>query len=1522
MLTQSVEASFPLSPIQQGMLFNHLVGRTAPGHEAGGDVEQIVCRLREPLDVPTLIDAWRHVVARHQALRTSFRWADLDAPVQEVAPEVEWVLNQQDWRADGPERCEVKLADYLRADRRRGFELETPPLMRLALFQLADADYQLVWTFHHMILDGRSQSIVLEDVFSYYENLRIVRQQLRPPSFKTYIDWLSQQDRSTAKDYWTQLLRGVGRVPLGDQKQGSVNRVEPRYAEQETWLPESTTPALRCFAQQHQLTLNTLFQAAWGVLLCRMTSQASVLFGAARACRHNSVAGATEMVAAIMNVLPVRVDLPPDQTVLSCLQQVRTQQLAVRPYERTPLVEVHGYSEVPAGTSLFDSVLIYDHGDLNTQLRRLGGNWEHREFRLLEQTNYPLTVYGYGEDRFHLKILYDQTRFSESQIRRMLGHLSTLLTEMVASADSSVHSLDMLTPPERQQLASWNETNVPYEQDVCIHQLFERQVERTPDAIAIVFGEQALTYRELNAHANRVAAQLRELGVGPETCVGIAMDRSLDLVVGLLAILKAGGAYLPLDPTYPADRLAFMVEDAQVSVLLTQPHLENRLPAHQATVLAIDVRLVEPAELAASIPCESGVRADNLSYVIYTSGSTGKPKGVMVCHRNVVNFFAGMDERIPHEPPKTPFPIGSKSWLAVTSPSFDISVLEMFWTLTRGFQVVMYGGIHEHASAVNHRETAKGTIDFSLFYFASDEGEQKKSDKSLSEKGSDPLRRGQDTNEIDSPPKGQTPFRIGSKYHLLMEGAKFGDQHGFVAVWTPERHFHAFGGLYPNPAVAGAAIAAITSKVQIRAGSCVLPLHDPIRVAEEWSLVDNLSHGRVGISFASGWQPNDFVLMPENYEHRKQILDRDIDVVRRLWRGESIQRTNPLGADIEIRTLPRPIQPELPIWITASGNPETFRLAGAGGFHLLTHLLGQDIAELEEKIAIYRQAWQEHGHAGHGIVSLMLHTFVGDDDDHVRETVRQPMTEYLRSSVDLMKAAAWHWPALKQKADQAGKSPLEVFESQELSSEELNALLSFAFERYYQTSGLFGTPQTCLKLVQRLKQVDVDEIACLIDFGVPSDLVLAQLPKLRELKDLSQQNADGVAPSPTSSVAVNHDPAKDNSIAGLIDRHAITHLQCTPSMASMLWQDPESRAALSRIETWMIGGEAFPIALAKQLRDGFSGQIINMYGPTETTIWSSTYTIESVADSIPIGRPIANTQLHILDRHQQPVPIGSAGELWIGGDGVVRGYLGRSELTAEKFVDDPFASRPGAKLYRTGDLARFREDGNVEFLGRIDHQVKVRGHRIELGEIELAMQAHPAVREAVVVAREDIPGDQRIVGYMVLHADRVVTSTEIRQRLEQQLPDYMIPSAFVIMDALPLTPNLKVDRKALPAPDRLDAQSTKLYVPPENELQEKIAAIWQELLNVSRVGVNENFFDLGGHSLLSVQAHRRLGEVVEHRLSITDMFRYPTIQGLTEAIRQTSESNASEPVSSVGDTASRRAAARRAARVNQRRRPR
>lgn len=997
----------------------------------------------------------------------------------------------------------------------------------------------------------------------------------------------------------------------------------------------------------------------------------------------------------------------------------------------------------------------------------------------------------------------DPARLSGAAFALVRERLERLLAEPAAEG--------VMTLAEREAVVhGWNATEVPFEAGT-LHGFVARMAARRPGAVALSAAGREVTYAQMEGQANRIAQRLRAMGVGPGAIVGLHLPRGVAMVEAALGILKAGAAYLPLDPAYPAERVALYIEDSGAEVIVCDA--AHAVPG-KACLLVDDPALMREQPV---VP-EGGAGPDDLAYLIYTSGSTGRPKGVMVTHRNVANFLVAMDAHVPHE--------AGDVWLAVTSMSFDISVLELFWTLARGFKVVIATDDNRAVPSRGRIAATGRGMAFSLFYWGNDDGV------------------GRD------------------KYRLLLDGAVFADQNGFSAVWTPERHFHAFGGPYPNPSVTGAAVAAVTRNIAVRAGSCVAPLHHTARIAEEWAVIDNLTNGRAGLAIASGWQPDDFVLRPENAPpQNKPAMAQAIRDLRALWEGEAVAFPHPKGGMHPVVTQPRPVSRKLPIWVTTAGNPETWREAGQLGAHVLTHLLGQSIEEVAGKIGIYHEALRAAGHdpAEHK-VTLMLHSYIAATRDEAREVAREPMKDYLRSAAALIKQYAWAFPAFKKPAGVANPMDLDLGT---LTGEELESILDFAFLRYFDESGLFGTVDDALAQVERLKRIGVDEVACLIDYGIPAEKVLAGLRPLAEV--LKRANAgDGLA-------------GDDFSLAAEIVRHGVTHLQCTPSMARMLVADEEARGVLGRLRHVLIGGEALPGALVSDLAKATRAPVHNMYGPTETTIWSTT-AIAAPGEAVAgIGGPVANTQVYVLDDGLQPVPVGAVGELWIGGEGVTRGYWRREDLTAERFVADPF--RAGGRMYRTGDLARWTAEGRLAFLGRADGQVKLRGYRIELGEIEAVLDALPGVVQAVVVAREDVPGAPQLVAYVT--GPGRLDGAALRAAVAAKLPEPMVPAKVVQVAAFPLTPNGKVDRKALPAP----VEQVAVEAAPAEGAAGRIAAVWSRVLGVGRVGAKDNFFDLGGHSLLAVQAHREIRAMPgAEGLTITDVFRFPTLGALAARV--------------------------------------
>ncbi|KEO82579.1 non-ribosomal peptide synthetase [Tumebacillus flagellatus] len=1392
----------PLSSAQRRMW---LLDQFDPGNPAYNIAQ--AWRFCGELDEEALQYGLLEVVQRHEILRTVFCVRDGE-PMQAVqqAAELDWQsVEAADWE------------QHMKTEAAKPFDLQKGPLLRARFYRVGPQEQVCLLVMHHIVSDGWSMNVLVREWAEGYAGITGGAEtsqtahagQVERLQYADYALWEQEHlDRAMPRhlDYWQQRLAGQSPLVALPYDRPRPVETSSRGRKLAVELPTELSQQLRSLSREWGVTLFMTLFAAFQAQLHRYGGQEEISVGTLVANRQQVETEA--MIGFFVNTLVLRTDLSGNPTFLELLERVRRITTEAYEHQELPfekLVEALNPDRQGDGNPLFH-VLFVLHNE-STALPMLPG-----------LSAEPVRV-DFGTSRFDLAVdveengegltvvlEYNTDLLEAETVERMAGHYQELLQGIVGQPEQRIAELPLLTAAERDLLVeTWNQTTVPYDKTLCLHQAFEQQASRTPEAVAVVFEGESWTYEQLDRQANRVARLLQTHGVGPDVRVGIRMERSLSMIAGLLGILKAGGAYVPMDPSYPQERLLYMLEDAEMQVLVTQDSLLGDLPSLPCAVIALDgCDLTEWSDE----PVESGTAPENLAYMIFTSGSTGRPKGVMVEHRNVLNFFAGMNQKIPCSERDT--------LLAVTSISFDISVLELFWTLSRGAKVVL---ISEEALLHSSARSGQAEMEFSLMYFNSVAGES----------------------------------GGGNSYQLLLDGAKFADQHGFKAVWTPERHFHEFGGLYPSPSVIGSALSMITERVELRAGSVVLPLNHPIRVAEEWSVVDNLSKGRVGLSFASGWHKNDFVLAPDNFEDRTHEMFRSIETVQKLWRGEGVTFRNGMGEETEINILPRPVQQELPVWVTSAGNKATFERAGKIGANVLTHLLGQSVEELAEKLAAYRAALVGNGHDPSDFtVTLMLHTFVGEDLDAVRERVREPFTNYLRSSFGLIESLA--------------KSRFPDIPLDQLSEADRMDIMTFAFERYFETSGLFGTPETCQSMVEKLAAIGVNEIACLIDFGVQNDEVLHHLTYLNQLRErcLPEQS--------------------EQSLGDQAEKHGATMLQCTPSLMRLLLQNPDSRRQLRTLKTVMLGGEALPVQLAEQVKATWPVRLFNMYGPTETTIWSTVHEVTHTELTVPIGRPIANTSLYVLDEHRQLAPIGAAGELFIGGDGVTRGYWRQPELTAERFIQNPFSGEPNARLYRTGDLVRYQADGTLTYLSRNDHQVKFRGYRIELGEIETILESHPLVQKAVVLAHAAEGEDARLVGYVVYAGDRNAMDPELRRTLKERVPDYFVPSLFVAMDELPLTPNGKVDRKALPQPDWSSVSAQREYVAPRTETEQQVADIWAEVFGVERVGIHDDFFLLGGHSLLATKLVARIRQTFQIDLPMRHLFQASTVASLAELI--------------------------------------
>src|SRR5271165_973585 len=649
MTSNNIEDIYELSPLQQSMLFYTLYDPASGVH-----VEQVCFNVGGDFNDAAFESVWQRLVNHYPVLRTSFHWQDLSKPLQVVHHQARLTIHRQDWREFSELEREEQLDNYLAQDRKAGFDLAKAPLMRLATMRTAEDEHLIVWSFHHILLDGWSEQLVLREFNNLYEAAcsgeELLLESSRP--YRDYIVWLQAQDLSRAEGFWRRTLQGFAApTPLHvDRAPAERPHQEPDYGEHRLLLSEALTNSLQAFTRQHRVTLNTVLQGAWAMLLSRYSGEPDVVFGAVVSGRPPDLDEVESMVGLFINTMPVRVAASGDAYLVPWLKDLQASQLEARQYEYTPVAEIQRWSEIPSGVPLFESLLVFENipDFLQSEADDDVDDYDDSGIPLLERTNYPLCVIVLPGSRIEISISYDCIRFAQDSVARMAKHLQVLLQGMADGSNLRLQDLRLITREERQQLlVEGNNTKEAYpQQGLC--ELFEAQVARSPEATAFIFNGEELTYSELNTQANRLAHYLQSVGVGPEVLVGICMERSLEFVVALLGIIKAGGAYLPLDPSYPQRRLTFMAKDAHISVLLTHSRFRKMLSFDDAKLICLDAKVQDIAAQSPSNPPAS-VKPVHLAYVIYTSGSTGQPKGVGVEHKQILNRFAWMWKVYPFE---------------------------------------------------------------------------------------------------------------------------------------------------------------------------------------------------------------------------------------------------------------------------------------------------------------------------------------------------------------------------------------------------------------------------------------------------------------------------------------------------------------------------------------------------------------------------------------------------------------------------------------------------------------------------------------------------------------------------------------------------------------------------------------------------------------------------------------------------------------------------------------------------------
>ncbi|APR77523.1 Malonyl CoA-acyl carrier protein transacylase [Minicystis rosea] len=684
MKSSNIEDIYPLSPMQEGMLFHSLYAA-----HAGTYVLQVSWNLRGALDVEAWKRSWQEVCDRHAALRSAFAWEKLEAPVQIVWKRIKLAFDEQDLRALPPIERVQRAARYASEAREKGFDPTRAPLFGLGLLRLADDAWRFVFCMHHLVLDGWSMQIVVKEVLARYAAHAAgapvpAFAPARP--YGAYIRWLAKRDAAADAAFWARELEGFAApTSLGIDRKSIADAGAPRFGEVRRLVPEATSTAITAFARRHGLTSSTVIHGAWAMLLARYSGEEDVLFGSTVSGRSAPIAGIEEMVGLFINTLPVRVRVSRVQSAIDFLIALQRHEAELREHEHSPLAEVQTKSAVPRGTPLFESLVVFENVPLAESASGAGVAAKGADRALAvsdggaeDRPAYPLSLVVALRQELLIRLGYDAQRFEAGAIERMCDHLVTLLEGIVAAPQTAIGRLPMLTTAELRALVAWNETSVSHGGEALLHQLVEAQIDRTPEAVAVVFEDHSLTYRALEARANRVAHRLRALGVGPDVLVFVCLDRSLDLPAAMLGVLKAGGAYVPVDPSYPKDRIADMLRDAEAPVLITDRRARAVMAAEGAQVILVDD---EEESVSEARPAPAAMSGEDLAYVIYTSGSTGRPKGVMIPHRAIVNHMRWMARA---------YPLGAgRAVLQKTPISFDASVWEIWLPLMSGARLVM-----------------------------------------------------------------------------------------------------------------------------------------------------------------------------------------------------------------------------------------------------------------------------------------------------------------------------------------------------------------------------------------------------------------------------------------------------------------------------------------------------------------------------------------------------------------------------------------------------------------------------------------------------------------------------------------------------------------------------------------------------------------------------------------------------------------------------------------------------------------
>jgi amino acid adenylation domain-containing protein len=1499
-----VKDFYPLSPMQEGMLFHSLMD---PG--SGVYVKQVTYALSGELNIAALARAWQDVVERYAILRTFFVWEDLKKPVQVVQAKVDVTLHQEDWSNLAEAEVARRLEEYLEADRIRSFDISQPPLMRMALIALGNDNYRLVWTWHHILIDGWSEGLIDKAIFEIYGAHCAGRkpQLSRSRPFRDYIRWLQQQELPKAEAFWRRTLKGftcpsvLGRsLTVEEQSQPS-----PPYERKRVLVSEETTTALNAFTRKHRLTLSTLLKGAWSLLLSKHCDQQDVCFGSVVSGRPADLDGIENMVGLFVNTLPVRICVAPENLLLPWLSEVQVQQAETLQYEFSPLLQIQKWSQVPRGVPLFESILAFDMSSLNTSestrthenvnIKISGGSGG------LQISN-PLSILVQTGPQLFLGVSYDGRLFEAGMIDQLLEDFNRLLDSFVAHPERSLssflarvgpdHSASLQTPDElaelydhsnltRNQLIVWlgqklnGDTplyNIPYIMNLSGHVEPDhirnawRSIVNSSDALRTVFEEDedgAIHQRVLPS----VEWDMEQLD----------FSRELDPAAKLKGWLRERSQVtLPVNQRLLDSALIKTSESAYTAYFNT----------HQLITDAWSDAVIIRQLLAGYERSMNGQLSEKqemgqfVDYVDHERNLRNSPQ-----YQEAQDFWRReLAEDV--EPLAFYGKLPVKHAAAVDKVSVDLGparTRRLKEIATQGIfllseELTLFSIFVSLTSSFLYRITGTPRIPLGIYYH------------------------------------NRTGFRdtIGLFMHVHPLRVSVRDDDTFQSLIKRTQSEYRRISKYRHYPIANPARKP-TYDVLVNYVNMSLPTRiNGTRVGYEWlhpghgseSLNIELHDFEASGSFAAGFRFHRDVFSEQQraaaIRHFLQMVDAFLaDFQQPIARAQLLTEQERKQLVVEFNQTRRDYEQESTVISQfekrAEETPDKIALEIQGPKRSQT----LSYAELNVRANQLAHALRRLGVTQETVVGVCTErslelivgtlgvlkagaAFVPLDPTYPQERLAFMLDD---SGAGVLLTQQRLIPSLPQR-------PIKTIcldsEWPTIGSESVRNVSygptpgNLAYVIY--TSGSTGKPKGTM--IQHGSLFDYTQTATR-EYGITAQDRVLQFCSVSF--DISIEE---IIPCLTQGATlVLRTEEMLSSVPTFIERCDQWHITLM-SLPTAYWHeltevvDSSSLSLPAALRLVIIAGErVLPERLtAWQRRADQRPALINTYGLTESTIISTAIDLTNHIPNgteVPIGAPVSNTQLYVLDNNFEPVPVGMPGELHIGGHLLARGYYRRPEVTAARFVPSPFGDQPGARLYRTGDLAQFSNSDALEFLGRRDRQVKIRGFRIELEEVAAALQQHPAVRDCAVVLREDIPGRKQLVAYVVPREQPAPPSNYLREFLSQNLPDYMLPAVFLMLEAMPLTPNGKLDYPALPAPNRSDAALDNVYAGPRTRIERELGEIWASVLGLDRVGIHDNYFELGGDSIRSIQI-RAKAQRQGLEFTVQDLFQQQTIQALAK----------------------------------------